>query len=232
MDEGYTLAGDGAGGIWVMGMTCSSDFPILNAYQSTYGGGDYNPYGGGDGYGDIFVSHFSSTGTLLSSTYLGGKSRDHGTALAGDGSGGVWVTGWTYSTDFPVLNAYQSSHGGGSKDIFIAKFSERYTTIYNPRIFDTQTPEFLWSPVPEADGYRLYISKVTRKNSRDCGEKTQITSVFDSKKRGITITSPKLPAASGVCPRSVRHLRLELCSGEGWRDTRRSLVMGVFHRCR
>ena len=83
---GNALAGDGAGGVWVTGYTNSIDFPILSAYQSSYGGGD------------VFVSHFSSSGTLLSSTYLGGKSGESVTASAGDGSGGVWVMGRTGSS--------------------------------------------------------------------------------------------------------------------------------------
>jgi len=119
-DAVYALAGDGAGGVWVMGNTGSTYFPVRNAYQSNYGGN-----------GDIFVSRFSSTGTLISSTYLGGEKKEDGSALAGDGAGGVWVTGSTESTDFPVLNAYQSSHGG-SEEIFIAKFSDSGITLDSP----------------------------------------------------------------------------------------------------
>ncbi|MEG3054618.1 MAG: hypothetical protein RQM90_00025 [Methanoculleus sp.] len=100
-DEAYALVGDGAGGVWVAGYTHSSDFPVLNAYQSAYGG-----------IRDAFVAHFSSSGTLLSSTYLGGGSGDYGSALVGDGAGGVWVAGYTHSSDFPVLSAYQSTYGG------------------------------------------------------------------------------------------------------------------------
>ncbi|MEG3056340.1 MAG: hypothetical protein RQM90_09805 [Methanoculleus sp.] len=100
-------------GVWVTGGTYSADFPVLNAYQSSYGGGDC----------DVFVSHFSSSGTLLSSTYLGGWYNDEGTALAGDGSGGVWVTGETWSGDFPTLNAYQSEYGGDLYDAFVSHFS-------------------------------------------------------------------------------------------------------------
>jgi hypothetical protein len=72
-DDGSTLVGDGAGGIWVTGATISTDFPILNAYQSNFGGGRSYPQGG-----DVFVSHFSSSGTLLSSTFLGGVDTDSG----------------------------------------------------------------------------------------------------------------------------------------------------------
>ena len=113
-EYGHILAADDAGGVWVMGQTISTDFPVLNAPQSTYGGGG----------GDVFVSHFSSSGTLLSSTYLGGGGTEIDNALVGDGDGGVWVTGLTTSTDLPVTeDAYQSAYGGGSGDAFVAHFS-------------------------------------------------------------------------------------------------------------
>ena len=109
-DHRYTLVGDDAGGAWVTGSTASTAFPVLDEYQSTNGGG-----------WDAFVSHFASDGALLLSTSLGGDGDDHGRALAGDGHGGVWVTGYTGSPSFPVLNAYQSSYGGSS-DVFVARF--------------------------------------------------------------------------------------------------------------
>ncbi|MDD3072075.1 MAG: hypothetical protein PHX88_12870, partial [Methanoculleus horonobensis] len=114
-DYGNVLAGDGAGGVWIAGETWSADFPVLEAYQSSSGGG-----------GDAFVSHFSSSGTLLSSTYLGGGGYDQGRALADDGAGGVWVAGITYSDDFPVLNAYQSICGG-EYDVFVTHISSTGT---------------------------------------------------------------------------------------------------------
>ncbi|MFY1642828.1 PKD domain-containing protein, partial [Methanoculleus bourgensis] len=123
-DSGYALAGDGDGGVWVTGRTRSADFPVRNAYQSTYGGVST--------YGDRFVSHFSSAGTLLSSTYLGGEADDcdggrgreddHRYTLVGDDAGGVWVTGCTASTAFPVLDEYQSTNGGGW-DAFVSHFA-------------------------------------------------------------------------------------------------------------
>ncbi|MFA7563028.1 MAG: PKD domain-containing protein [Methanoculleus sp.] len=117
-DYGIAVVGDGSGGVWVTGSTTSTDFPAVNAHQSSYGGNS-----------DIFLAHYSSSGTLLSSTYLGGGEAESEYALVGDGSGGVWVTGETSSSDFPVLNAYQSNHGGGSSDIFLSRFSSSGTLL-------------------------------------------------------------------------------------------------------
>ncbi|HQD26814.1 MAG TPA: SBBP repeat-containing protein, partial [Methanoculleus thermophilus] len=118
-DEGYALAPDGVGGVWVAGRTFSTDFPVTDdAYQMSHGGGD------GYNYGDAFVSRFSSEGALLYSTYLGGNNIDSASVLASDGSGDIWVTGKTQSNNFPVTSdAYQGSYGGGLYDAFISRFS-------------------------------------------------------------------------------------------------------------
>ena len=60
--------------------------------------------------------------TLYYSTYLGGNNTDQGWAIAVDSSLSAYVTGYTYSTNFPCRDPYQSSRGG-YYDAFIAKFS-------------------------------------------------------------------------------------------------------------
>ena len=121
-DQGSALAADGSGGVWVAGGTDSNDFPVTaDAYQSSHSGGEK----------DAFLSRFTSTGDLLYSTYLGGDGDDQGRALAPDGSGGVWVAGWTESTNFPVTaDAYQSSDGG-SWDVFVSRFSSTGALLYS-----------------------------------------------------------------------------------------------------
>ena len=44
---------------------------------------------------------------MLFATYLRGSQTDWGTGLALDGQGGLLVSGWTDSPDFPVVNAAQ-----------------------------------------------------------------------------------------------------------------------------
>jgi hypothetical protein len=81
----------------VTGYTYSTDFPTQNPFQ-----------GSNAGSSDVFVTKLSSSGNTLSySTYLGGTSDDYGYAIAVDSTGAAYVTGYTYSTNFPTKNPFQ-----------------------------------------------------------------------------------------------------------------------------
>ncbi len=73
---------------------------------------------------EAFITKLTSSGNALTySTYLGGSSSDWGNGIAVDGSGNVYVTGATQSSDFPTQNPYQGIRAGSS-DAFITKLSE------------------------------------------------------------------------------------------------------------
>jgi hypothetical protein len=95
------IAVDTHGNIYVTGVTGSSNFPTKNALQPTSGGGYY----------DAFVAEINPSqvgaASLVYSTYLGGSDEDVSHGIAVDGSGNAYVTGFTYSLNFPTKNAYQ-----------------------------------------------------------------------------------------------------------------------------
>ncbi len=111
MDFGTAVTLDSSGNAYVTGSTQSTDFPTLNPLQL-----------GNAGLYDAFVTEVSPVGAMLYSTYLGGSLSDYGTGIAVDSSRNVYVSGYTYSTNFPTQNAYQSTLSGGS-DLFITKFT-------------------------------------------------------------------------------------------------------------
>ena len=111
-DHGEGIAVDGSGNAYVTGDTWSSDFPTQNPYQRTLAGEQ-----------DAFIAKFASSGSALYSTYLGGNDYDHGYGIAVDGSGNAYVTGNTWSSDFPMQNPYQGTKAGGS-DVFVTKLSD------------------------------------------------------------------------------------------------------------
>ncbi len=110
----YSIALDGSGNAYVTGWTDSPDFPLQKALQAYNGGGS-----------DAFVAEISAAGTsLVYSTYLGGTEDDWGDHIAVDSSGNAYVTGATYSTDFPTRNAlYSSLAGTGGEDAFVTEIA-------------------------------------------------------------------------------------------------------------
>ena len=110
---GQAIAVDSAGNIYIAGDVYGSDFPVKNAYNTTYGG---------NGKADCFIAKFDSSRSLVFSTYLGGSSADYLMGMALDELGNIYVMGRTASTDFPTKNAFNDTFGGGY-DVFLSKFS-------------------------------------------------------------------------------------------------------------
>jgi Bacterial Ig domain/IPT/TIG domain/Beta-propeller repeat/Carboxypeptidase regulatory-like domain len=107
---------DASGSAYVAGYTLSNDYPTTNAIQpnlrtSTSGGVD------------AVVTKLSPEGYSLEySTYLGGGAEDRVNSVAVDASGNAYLTGFTFSTDFPTGGAAQATNAGG-QDVFIAKIT-------------------------------------------------------------------------------------------------------------
>ena len=128
-DDGYGIAVDGEGRIYVAGETCASDFPLERPYRSVLEGIE------------AFVTCFNSSGTgLIYSTFLGGSGDDYGRTVAVDQENSAYVAGFTDSTDFPVVNAFQAAYSGGG-DIFVGKFRlSCHLTTPTPSIAPTPSP--------------------------------------------------------------------------------------------
>src|SRR5262249_44091856 len=62
---------------------------------------------------DAFVARLTpGSSDLTFATYLGGASDDYGHGVALAPTGEVYLTGYTYSSDFPTANALQGAFGG------------------------------------------------------------------------------------------------------------------------
>lgn len=108
--EGGSLAVDESGRIWLTGMTNSPDLPTRNAFQKSYGGGDF----------DGFLAAFSSDGSRLCyGTYVGGNAHDILEGLA-VGNGKVYASGLSSSKNLSQKTSQiQRTYGGGPYDAFI-----------------------------------------------------------------------------------------------------------------
>jgi beta-propeller repeat-containing protein/FIMAH domain-containing protein len=113
-DTGDGIALDPLGNATVVGSTASPDFPTEAALQGNYGGGA----------NDVFVTKLSSAGSaLVFSTYLGGDFNDFSPDLAIDPVGSLYITGVTFSTDFPTTpDAFQPNPAPApGADAFVTK---------------------------------------------------------------------------------------------------------------
>ncbi len=140
IDQANGMTLDVADNIYLTGGTQSLNFPVtVNAYQSSLQGTE-----------NAFIAELSSDGSSLEySTYIGGDATDQATAIAVDPAGNMYITGYTQSNDFPLLDAFQDVLGTGGagtctstniitvpsnslcSDAFVAKFAPTGIPTYS-----------------------------------------------------------------------------------------------------
>jgi len=118
------IAVDGSGNAYLTGYTASTDFPVTpGAYQTT----------DKDAQSSVFVTKLNSSGSaLIYSTFLSGtggpSGGDSGQSIAVDSAGDAYVTGYTYSSNFPTTTgAYQTTNKGAA-----ASGTNGFVTKLNP----------------------------------------------------------------------------------------------------
>ncbi len=131
-DKAFGIAADsGVNNIYVVGQTSSNNFPVLNPVQPSSGGSF-----------DAFLAKIASDGTKVYATYFGGSGDDRGTGLAVNSSG-VYLTGFTSSTNLPTVSPLQLNNGGGF-DAFVAKLNPAGNALlYSTYIGGTANENFV-----------------------------------------------------------------------------------------
>jgi hypothetical protein len=119
VDTGNAITVDPSGGAVIVGDSTSTDMPATSGGLQTRNAGSQ----------DAFVAYFSPAGTALKFlTYLGGSGVDHASSVVVGGAGHVIVAGYTWSTNFPVVQPFQPASGGG-QDGFVAKFASNGSSL-------------------------------------------------------------------------------------------------------
>ncbi len=132
-DYGMDIAIDSSGDSYVTGYTSSCNFPVVNPLNInspiSYNGTNYH------NSRDVFVTKLTTNSggnaSIVFSTFLGGSSSDFGRGIAVDSTNNIYITGDTYSSDFPVLLPIQN--GGrlhGSNDAFVTKLRADGTNFW------------------------------------------------------------------------------------------------------
>lgn len=120
-DLGNVVKADGAGNVYVAGFTQSYDFPVRNPAQGTFV------------FEEAWVAKFNLNQTgdssLVYATYLGGSGFESAYDLVVFASGEVAISGGTASQDFPIVNGYQTTFGGGSMDAFVARLNANGSSL-------------------------------------------------------------------------------------------------------
>lgn len=152
-DRGWGIAVDGAGNAYVTGGTSSLDFPMLTLYDDTLNGSK-----------DIFVSKLNPAeggiNSLKYSTYIGGSVGEVGWNIAVDKNGNAYVTGWTSSPDFPLMNPYNSTLKG-NYDVFVVELSAEGNSLIYSTFFGGTDEEFGDGIAVDTNGI-VYIAGVTQ----------------------------------------------------------------------
>jgi fibronectin type 3 domain-containing protein len=110
-EAGKGIATDTNGNVLVTG--------YQGSYSVDYGGGPQYDKGGND----IFIAKYSSAGSWVWSKTIGGAGYDQGNAIAADGSGNVFVTGYIGAASAGVDFGGGALVSAGSYDVFLAKYT-------------------------------------------------------------------------------------------------------------
>lgn len=123
-EEGNDIAVDRDGNAYITGRTSSPEFPVANPTQEVLGGSS-----------DLFVVQLSSDGSeLVYSSYYGANNGETGNGIAVDNAGNIYLSGeisvGNEIPNFPVVNGFQSTFGGGDSDGIVIKINSDRSIEY------------------------------------------------------------------------------------------------------
>jgi len=152
-DRGLSLAIDGLGSAYVTGWTDSSNFPTTPGAFDT------------SGAPGAFVAKLSAAGSTLEySTSLGGSYIEYGEGIAVDSAGSVYVTGRTYSSNFPTSPGAPDTTLNGRVDAFVTKLNPGGATLaYSTYVGGTEG-DVAWDISVDVDGNAYFVGATNSVN--------------------------------------------------------------------
>lgn len=150
-DVGYSIAVDDTGHAYVTGFTRSTNFPTTpGAYDTTF-----------NGQQDAFIAKLNPPGNALAyATFLGGSEFDAGGHIVVDGMGYAYVTGTSFSTNFPVTPGVFDTTHNGNNDIFVARLDPAGSNLIYATYVGGEANEFTVSAALDATG-NIYVGGQT-----------------------------------------------------------------------
>lgn len=139
------------GGIAVTGTTQSYDFPVVNAYSSTFAGSE-----------DAFLISFApGERKPVFSTYLGGDGSDVPVGLMRDDNGEFVVAGATGSTNFPTVNPLQVDEDLYFGDVFVTRFRSAGSVLFSTYFGSPTLHDYPAEAEMASDG-SIYVTGLTQ----------------------------------------------------------------------
>jgi len=119
---GCDIAVDANGDVVMTGPSRSMDFPTTPGALDGVCGTSFSQHVGiFDAIAVKIDTDASGAASLVYSTCVGGGLDDSGSGIVIDGTGKIWLTGGTSSSDFPTANAADGSANGGGGDAFLVQ---------------------------------------------------------------------------------------------------------------
>jgi hypothetical protein len=119
LDEGYGIADDAAGNIYVIG-----NFRQTISFGSTA----FTAYNQATNNSDVFIVKIDQLGNALWAKQFGGTNNDNGEDIVVDLSGYIYVTGYFVGTSTFGSTTFTSSPGG--EDVFVVKINTAGSVIW------------------------------------------------------------------------------------------------------
>jgi hypothetical protein len=151
-DYGWGIAVDSAGNAHVTGDTPSRNFPVFKALQPTFHeGANFNS----------FVTEINPQGSaLIYSTYWGGSGGEGGSRVAVDPAGNTYIGGYSFSPDFPTVNAIQPTYAG-NVDAYLTKLSADGQSVFYSTFLGGSGFEYGWDVAVDSAG-NAYLTGFTQ----------------------------------------------------------------------
>jgi hypothetical protein len=192
---------------------------------------------------DVFVSKLDGNlTTLIASTFLGATGSDYGNSLALDSAGNVYLTGDTWSNDFPTTpGAYDNTSNGGWQDVFVSLLSGDLSKLFASSFLGGNGYDIGSSLVLGSNG-NVYLTGETKSTdfptTVGAFDRTDHEGLFydvfvaklhNSLNTAITVISPNGGESwtvgtshniTWVSPRTIAKVRIEISTDNGsiWSD--------------
>jgi hypothetical protein len=192
-DAALGVAADSSGDAYITGFTWSTDFPTANALQPQ------NAAGATHG-ANAFVTKLNPAGSeLIYSTYLGGSTDDQANAIALDASGDAYITGSTYSSDFPTVNPVQATNLAASRNAnnaFIAVINPTGSVLaFSTYLGGSGTEGFLSCPVGVTPCGPVYNGDIAAAIAVDNSANAYVTGLANSSDFPMAMAFQTRPAS-------------------------------------